>query len=76
MKEFFFHKQYGISIPKRLPTSNSCCFKANEAVELEQNGIFHLFCSRIFLLITLLQVQGYPVDHENKYTEKTHVGAI
>ena len=32
--EVFFHKQYGIFIPKRLPTSNSCCFKVNEAIEL------------------------------------------
>ena len=33
--EFFFHKQYGIFIPKRFPTSDPCCFKANEAIELE-----------------------------------------
>ena len=33
--EFFFHKQYGIFIPKILPTSNSCCFKVNEAIELK-----------------------------------------
>ena len=32
---FFFHKQYGIFITKRLPTSNSCCFKVSEAIELE-----------------------------------------
>ena len=32
---FFFHKQYGIFIPKRLPTSNYCCFNASEAIELE-----------------------------------------
>ena len=31
---FFFHKQYGIFIPKRLPTSNSC-FKVSEAIELK-----------------------------------------
>ena len=33
--EFFFHKQYGIFIPRRLPTSNCLCFKANEANERE-----------------------------------------
>ena len=33
--EFFFHKQYGIFIPKRLPFSNPCSFKTNEAIELE-----------------------------------------
>ena len=61
---FFFHKQCGIFIPKRLPTSNSCCFKVNEAIELEQtvNGIFYLFCFRILLLIVLLPVHGQPVD--------------
>ena len=59
--EFFFHKQYGIFIPERLPTSNSCCFKANEA-RTKTNGIFHLFCSKIFLLIVLLPVHGQPVD--------------
>ena len=33
--EFFFHKQYGILIPKRLPTWNSCCFKINKATEIK-----------------------------------------
>ena len=33
--EFFFHKQYKLFIPKNLPTSNTFCFKANEAIELE-----------------------------------------
>ena len=33
--EFFFHKQYGIFIPKRLPTSNSYCFKTSKAIELD-----------------------------------------
>ena len=33
--EFFFHKQYGIFILKRSLTSNYCCFKGNDAAELE-----------------------------------------
>ena len=33
--KFFFHKPYGICIPKRLPTSNCRCFKDNKAIELE-----------------------------------------
>ena len=33
--EFFFHKQYKLFIPKSLPTSNTFCFKGNEAIELE-----------------------------------------
>ena len=33
--DHFFHKQYGTFIPKRLPTSKSCCFKSIEAIELE-----------------------------------------
>ena len=32
---FFFHKQYGIFILKRLPPANYCCFKANETIKLE-----------------------------------------
>ena len=38
-REFFFHKQYGTFIPKWLPTSNSCCFKTNKAIELEPKQI-------------------------------------
>ena len=42
----FFHKKYGIFIPKRLPTSNSCCFKVNEAIELEPKRMEHfIFCA-------------------------------
>ena len=37
--EFFFHKQYGIFIPKRLP---ACCFKANEAIELEPKNQWNI----------------------------------
>ena len=37
--EFFFHKQYRTFTSKRLPTSNSCCFKVNEAKELEARQI-------------------------------------
>ena len=37
--KFFFLKQYGIFISKRLPTSNSYYFKTNEALELEPNGM-------------------------------------
>ena len=33
--ELFFHKYYGIFIPKRRPTSNSCCFKVIKAIEIE-----------------------------------------
>ena len=56
--KLLFHKQYRIYIPKGFLTSNSFYFKANEA-----NGIFHLFCSRIFLLIVLLLLHWQPVDY-------------
>ena len=61
--EFFFHKQYGISIPKRFPTSKSCCFKANEAIELKPkrmeysngtfatNGVFIFSAPEYFCLL-------------------------
>ena len=35
MKFLLHHKQYRIFIPRGLPTSNSCCFKVSEAIELE-----------------------------------------
>ena len=40
-----FKKKYGIFIPKRFPTSNSCCFKANEAVELEPKRLDYFIIS-------------------------------
>ena len=40
--EFFFHIQYGIFIPKRLP---ACCFKANEAIELEPDRMEYFIFS-------------------------------
>ena len=43
--EFFFHKQYGIFIPKILPNSNSCCFKFNEAIEPEPERMDNLIFS-------------------------------
>ena len=43
--EFFFHKKYGIFIPKGLPTSNSCCFKATETIELEPKRMEYLIFS-------------------------------
>ena len=51
--EFFFHKQCVIYILKILPASNSCCFKVDEVIELDQNesNIFHLFCFWIYLLL-------------------------
>ena len=39
--EFFFQKEYGISVPKRLLTSNYC-FKANKVVELEPKRMEYL----------------------------------
>ena len=43
--EFFFHKQDGIFILKRLPTSNSCFIKTNEAIELEPKRMEYLIYS-------------------------------
>ena len=43
--DYFFHKQYGIFIPKRLPTSKSCCFKSIEAIELEPKPIEYFIFS-------------------------------
>ena len=42
---FFFHKQYEILIPKRLPTPNSCCFKTNKPIELEPKRIEYFIFS-------------------------------
>ena len=39
---FFFHKQYEIFIPKRLPTPNS---KTNKAIELERKRIEYFIFS-------------------------------
>ena len=39
---FFFHKQYEIFIPKRLPTPNS---KTNKAIELEPKRIEYFIFS-------------------------------
>ena len=47
--EFFFHKQHGICIPKTLPTSNCCCFKANEAIELEPKRMeYFIFSAPVY----------------------------
>ena len=43
--EFSFHKWYGIFVPKRLPTSNSRCFKADAAVELQLKGMGYFIFS-------------------------------
>ena len=50
--EFFFHKQYGIFIPKRLPTSNSPCSKTNKAIELESKRMeyFIFFAPEYFCI--------------------------
>ena len=45
--EFFFHKQYGIFIPKRLPDPISCCFKTNKALELEAKRIKYFMFSAL-----------------------------
>ena len=43
--ESYFHKKYGIFIPKRLPNLNSCCFKASEAIELEPKTMAYFIFS-------------------------------
>ena len=43
--EFFFYKQYRTFIPKIPPTSNSSCFKATEAIDLEPKQIEYFIFS-------------------------------
>ena len=62
--EFFFHKQYGIFIPKRLPTSDSRCLKTNKAIELEPKRMeFFIFSApEYFGYLLLLPIHGQPAD--------------
>ena len=71
--EFFFHKQYEIFTPKRPPTSNSCCFKTNEAIELEPKPMKYFIYSAPEYFNYLYY---YSYTDRQKTIKATHFGAI
>ena len=71
--EFFFHKQYEIFTPKRPPISNSCCFKTNEAIELEPKPMKYFIYSAPEYFNYLYY---YSYTDSKKTIKATHFGAI